>query len=76
MAVKDIETGSEVVWDYKIKDVPWAKCKLVGSEIEGSANACDESSGEEPTKKTSTPLYKRHRRVCYCPIEGCTTKPY
>ena len=34
MAVRDIEVGDEVVWDYQVRGEVWSGCRLVGGTVE------------------------------------------
>ena len=88
LAVRDIEPGDEVVWNYNVKGEEWSSCKLVGgvvkpanvkSNIKGKqrmAKECEVDEDEEESEPAmSRSISRSKRRLCYRPVEGCTSRP-
>ena len=76
LAIRDINPGDEVVWDYKIGGQHWSGCRLVGGSVEPSKRMKEvEKESEETDCAFSATARRPRRRLCYCPVEGCTSKP-
>lgn len=89
ISVRDIRAGDEVVWDYLVTGEDWSGCKLVDGvvrpskkmiELEEKRNVEELSESQEADNESEvafTPRIGRRarRRLCYCPIEGCTSRP-
>ena len=83
LAVRDIDAGDEVVWDYKVDDVEWSGCTLKGGVINPSKKMSEKDEKEKGSESDSLhcEVVMHHsgrrpkRRLCYCPIEGCTSRP-
>ena len=39
MAVRDIEVGDEVVWDYQVRGEVWSGCRLVDGRVQMATDA-------------------------------------
>ena len=83
LAVRDTDAGDEVVWDYKVDDVEWSGCTLKGGVINPSKKMSEKEEKEKGSESDSLhcEVVMHHsgrrlkRRLCYCPIEGCTSRP-
>ena len=76
LAIRYINPGDDVVWDYKIGVQDWSGCRLVGGSVEPSKQMKEvEKESEETDCAFSATARLPRRRLCYCPVEGCTSKP-
>ena len=77
VAVRDIDEGDEVVWDYKIGGEVWSGCRLVGGVVKQTREMEVESNEGKETDCAviATTTRPPKRRLCYCPVEGCSSKP-
>ena len=73
VSVREINAGDEVVWDYKVKGEDCSGCMLECGVIKPSKRQVVVSDEDEVT--VTHPLNRPRRRLCYCPIEGCNSKP-
>ena len=72
LAIRDINSGDEVVWDYLVQDpeVSWAKSKLVSGVVRAAeaAGVTAEECEHRMDQKGKSPAASR--RFCFCPL-GC-----
>ena len=47
-AIRDIEAGDEVVWDYKIRDEEWTACRLVGGVVRKESLQIESTPSMDP----------------------------
>ena len=74
MAIRDINVGHDV-WNYKISGEDWSGCRLVGGSVQPSKQMKEVEESEESEYAYSGTAKCPRRRRCYCPVEGCTSKP-
>lgn len=83
LAVKDIRPSEG---DYCIFGEEWSGCKLVDGVVQHSKQMLEreeeerrkvrEEDGETAVATTRSAFpHQPRRRLCYCPIEGCTSRP-
>ena len=90
VAVRAIDGGDEVVWDYQVGGEDWSGCRLIDGVVKPAARVekrqREEEAREDEAMKggadegfeVAMSRSARHfarRRLCYCPVEGCTSKP-
>ena len=88
-AARNIKAGEEVAWNYEVQGQEWSGCRLVDGVIQPSeymveqrererqAQKKDEGKDDDAEVAVQRQAYPHQprRRLCYCPIEGCTSKP-
>ena len=81
LAIGDINVGDEVVWDYNVSGEVWSGCRLSGGAVKPAKkmlNMQEEATASDEEEEVAVAVprgHRSHRWLCYCPIEGCASRP-